>query len=78
MTASLRSKSSRDQLRSKGERLRRQGLRPIQIWGPDVRSSAFRANAHRQSLAVAKSRRTKADQDFIDAASDLDDFWNTD
>ena len=35
------------------ERLRRQGLRPIQIWVPDVRSQAFRSEAHRQSLSVA-------------------------
>jgi hypothetical protein len=37
--------------------------------GPDVRSPAFKAKAHRQSLAVAKSRHARADQDFIDAVS---------
>ena len=30
-------------------RLRAQGLRPIQIWVPDVRALAFRAEGHRQS-----------------------------
>jgi len=50
--------------------LRQQGLRPIQIWVPDVRSPAFAAEAHRQSLAVAKSRRAKADQGFVDAVSE--------
>jgi len=54
-------------------RLRKQGLRPIQIWVPDVRTPGFADAAHRQSLAVAKSRRAKADQDFIDAISDLGD-----
>jgi len=65
-----RSKSSRDKVRAYRERLRRQGLRPIQIWVPDMRSPAFVAEAHRQSLAVAKSRHAKDDQDFIDAISD--------
>jgi hypothetical protein len=50
--------------------LRKQGLRPIQIWAPDVRSLAFAVEAHQQSLAVAKSRRAREDQDFIDAVSD--------
>jgi hypothetical protein len=50
--------------------LRRQGLRPIQIWVPDVRSPAFEAEAHPQSLAVAQSPHANEDQAFIDALSD--------
>jgi surfactin synthase thioesterase subunit len=72
----MRNKQSRDKVRAHRERLRRQGLRPIQIWVPDVRSPSFKAKAHRQSLAVAKSPHAKADQDFIDAASDLSGFWD--
>ena len=52
--------------------LRAAGLRPIQIWVPDVRSRAFAAKAHRQSLAVAKSPHAREDQAFIDAISDAD------
>jgi surfactin synthase thioesterase subunit len=74
MTTSPRGKSSRDKVRAHRERLRRQGLRPIQLWVPDVRAPSFKAKAHRQSLAVAKSRRAKSDQDFIDAISDLNGF----
>jgi hypothetical protein len=65
-----RPKSSRDKVRAHRERLRRQGLRPIQIWVPDMRSPDFTKEAHRQSLAVAKSPHAKQDQDFIDAVSD--------
>ena len=50
--------------------LREQGLRPIQIWVPDVRLPAFAKEARRQSLAVARSPRARADQEFIDAVSD--------
>jgi hypothetical protein len=63
---------SRDKVRAHRERLRQQGLRPIQIWVPDVRSPAFKAEAHRQSLAVAQSPHSDEDQAFIDAVSDRD------
>ena len=68
----LPSPSSRDKVRAHRARLRKEGLRPIQIWVPDVRSKAFAREAHRQSLAVAHSRTWKKDQDFIDAISAWD------
>jgi Protein of unknown function (DUF3018) len=58
-------------VRAHRARLRRQGLRPIQIWVPDVRSPAFRSRAHRQSLAVAASAQAYDDQMFIDSVSEL-------
>lgn len=67
------SRRSNDKVRTHRERLRRQGLRPIQIWAPDVRSAAFAAEARRQSLAVAESPHAYDDQAFIDAVSDLDE-----
>ena len=76
MAASTRGQPSRDKVRAHRQRLRRQGLRPIQIWVPDVRAPSFKAKAHRQSLAVAKSPHGKDDQEFIDAGSDLSSFWD--
>ena len=64
---------SRDKVQAHRDRLRRQGLRPIQIWVPDVRSPAFEAEAHRQSLAVAQSQHEDGDQAFLDAISDQND-----
>lgn len=72
MPASARSKSSGAKVRKHRERLRSQGLRPIQIWVPDVRSPSFRAEAQRQSLAVAASSHATDDQAFIDALSAAD------
>jgi hypothetical protein len=63
----------RERVRSYRARLRDQGMRPIQIWVPDVRSASFVAEAHRQSRAVAASRHADADQAFIDAVSQDDD-----
>jgi hypothetical protein len=67
------SKLSRTKARQHRERLRAQGLRPIQIWAPDVRAPSFRLEAHRQSLAVAISEHDDEDQALINAVSDRRD-----
>jgi len=72
VTSASSPKPSRIKVREHRERLREQGLRPIQIWAPDVRAPAFRSEAHRQSAAVAASPHAADDQAFVDAASD----WN--
>jgi Protein of unknown function (DUF3018) len=71
--APAKPKPSRLKVQEHRDRLRRQGLRPIQIWVPDVRAPSFRSEAHRQSLAVAASAHASADQAFIDAVSDWGD-----
>jgi hypothetical protein len=67
--------STREKVKAHRERLRAQGLRPIQIWVPDVRSPVFAAEAHRQSLLVVQSELEKDDQDFVDSISDLADWY---
>jgi hypothetical protein len=66
-------KPTRVKVQEHRDRLRALGLRPIQIWVPDVRARSFRAQAHRQSLAVATSAQARANQAFIDAVSDRGD-----
>ncbi|MFZ0209300.1 MAG: antitoxin MazE family protein [Roseiarcus sp.] len=73
MTSTSKPKATRVKVREHRERLRSQGLRPIQIWVPDVRAPSFRSEAHRQSLAVAASAHAREDQAFIDAVSDWGD-----
>lgn len=70
MASASKPKPSRVKVREHRDRLHRQGLRPIQIWVPDVRAPAFRSEAHRQSLAVAASPHAREDQAFINAISD--------
>ena len=64
-------RSSRDKVRTYRARMRARGLRPIQIWVPDTRTANFRAEARRQSLAVAQSSHDREEQDFIDAIAGL-------
>jgi hypothetical protein len=62
-------KVNRSRTKKRRDRLASLGLRPIQIWVPDVHSKQFRVEAHRQSLLVASSSRSAADQAFIDSIS---------
>jgi hypothetical protein len=62
--------ASREKVRKHRERLRQQGLRPLQIWVPDITTPGFRSEAHRQSAAVGGSIHAEADQAFIDSMSD--------
>jgi hypothetical protein len=60
-------KSSAEKVRAHRAKLRKMGLRPVQIWIPDVNSPEFIREAHRQSLAVANSPYAAHDQAFVDA-----------
>lgn len=59
--------TTRERVREYRQRMREQGLRPLQIWVPDVRAPEFVAAAHSQSAAIAASEHESADQAFVDA-----------
>ena len=65
--------SSRRRVSEYRSRLRAQGLRPVQIWVPDVQAPGFVEEAHRQSRAVAASVTASDDQAFIDSISSWPD-----
>ncbi|MFT4200675.1 antitoxin MazE-like protein [Gordonia sp. (in: high G+C Gram-positive bacteria)] len=48
-------------------RMRERGLRPLQMWVPDVRTEAFAAQARRQSAIVAGSETERDEQDFVES-----------
>jgi hypothetical protein len=73
MAPASNARPSRIKVGEHRKRLREQGLRPIQIWVPDVRSPSFRSEAHRQSAAIAASAHAREDQAFIDAVTDSGD-----
>ena len=68
MLTRLRAKS-RQKVKAHRERLRKQGLRPVQMWVPDVRSKRFLRLAHLDSVAIARSRSESDDQAFVDLVS---------
>ncbi len=57
--------------------LRAQGLRPVQIWVPDVRAPGFADECARQASLAAASDRADPDlTSFLDAALDDLGDWN--
>jgi hypothetical protein len=58
-----------DRVGAHRERMRKQGLRLVQVWVPDVRSGDFIDEAHRQSLALGAADRVSDDQDFVEAVA---------
>jgi Protein of unknown function (DUF3018) len=74
MSISSKPETSREKVRQHRERLRAQGLRPVQVWVPDTRSPAFRKEARRQMAAIAASAGEADDQAFVDAISG--DTWS--
>ncbi len=69
MPSPTKPKSPHAHVQEHRQRLREQGLRPIQLWVPDVRSVAFRKEARRQSALVAASSHARKDQAFINGTS---------
>jgi hypothetical protein len=56
------------------ERLRAQGLRPIQIWVPDVRSKTLAEEVRRQSLRVSQKDESDLMDDLDMAAAQTEDW----
>ncbi|MBT2483956.1 MULTISPECIES: antitoxin MazE-like protein [unclassified Microbacterium] len=50
-------------------RMRERGLRPVQVWVPDVRTPSFAAEARRQSEMVAAGRQAHEEQTYVESIS---------
>ena len=65
--------ANRRKVREHRQRLRAQGMRPIQIWVPDVHSPEFAAEARRQCLLANASPEEAEIQAFIDSVVEWPD-----
>ena len=63
--------TGRERVAKRRAELRARGLRPKQIWVPDVNDPAFIAECRRQSRLVAETMRLTDDLDFAEAVQ----FW---
>lgn len=52
--------------------LRRAGLRPVQIWVPDIRRAGFSEECRRQALKLAGDPRETQTLDWLDVARDTE------
>ena len=69
-----RPKNVRENMRLYRERMRAQGLRPVQFWVPDVRSPGVAQELRRQSLALVDDKAEREILDWIEHAADTRDW----
>ena len=65
-----------ERVQKRRDALRAAGLRPVQIWVPDVRRPGFAAECRRQAMLIAEADRHDPDLDlFIESAANSIDGW---
>ena len=62
--------TSRTKLRSRSERMRRLGMKPVTVWVPDEDSDRFLLEAARQSRLIAEDPATVDDLAFVDSLAE--------
>lgn len=69
-----RPKTARERMQARRERLRAQGLRPIQFWVPDLRNPKVQADLRRQAKLLARPVESGALDHWIDQAYDWSEW----
>lgn len=67
-------KTARERMSARRERLRAQGLRPVQHWVPDLRNPSVRAAIRREAALLPRHPENAAIDDWLDAARDPRDW----
>jgi Protein of unknown function (DUF3018) len=66
----MTTKTSAERVQKHRAGLRAAGLRPVQIWVPDTRSSGFANECRRQSLALQDDPQEADILNWLEAAAD--------
>ncbi|MGY3619100.1 antitoxin MazE family protein [Bradyrhizobium sp. USDA 10063] len=67
-------RTPQQRMTARRERLRAQGLRPVQHWVPDLRDPKVRADLRRQAKLMARHPEDAVINDWIEAAYDWDSW----
>lgn len=73
-TPKLPPKSPRERMAARRERLRAQGLRPVQRWVPDLRDPKVLAEIRREGAMMAQHPDNDALDDWLDKVRDPADW----
>jgi len=73
MTRSVLKKSATSKMSDYRARMRKAGLRPVQIWVPDINAPGFAEEARRQSILASAHPSSREADEFIEAAADWGD-----
>ena len=63
--------TSRNKVQNYRARMRAKGMKLVQMWVPDTRTAAFKAEARRDSLLIANSPYEADDQAFVDSIQEF-------
>lgn len=61
-------KTARERMQARRDRLRREGLRPVQHWVPDLRDPRIRRAIRKEATLLAKHPEDEALTEWLDAA----------
>jgi nicotinamide mononucleotide adenylyltransferase len=67
-------KTARERMQTRRDRLRRQGLRPVQYWVPDLRDPKVRADLRRQGRLLARHPENVEIDAWIEQMYDSSDW----
>jgi hypothetical protein len=67
-------KTPRERMQARRDRLRAQGLRPVQHWVPDLRDPRVRAAIRRDAALLSQHPDNAALDDWLDAVHDSRDW----
>lgn len=67
-------KTPRERMQARRNRLRAQGLRPVQFWVPDLRDPKVLADLRRQGKLLARPAEGGALDDWIEQAYDWSEW----
>lgn len=62
----------KERMKEYRERLRKSGLRPVQIWVPDTKAPGFAEEVRRQSLLISQSTDEKEIMDWVEHSADFE------
>jgi hypothetical protein len=69
-----KAKTAQQRMQARRDRLRAQGLRPVQHWVPDLRDPKVQADLRRQAKLMARPVEGGALDDWIDKAYDWSEW----
>jgi hypothetical protein len=67
-------RTPRERMASRRERLRAQGLRPVQHWVPDLRDPKVLAQIRREGAMLSRHPEDAAIDDWLDTIRDPEDW----
>jgi len=67
-------RTPKQRMASRRERLRAQGLRPVQHWVPDLRDPRILAEIRREGAMMSQHPENAAIDDWLDTIRDPDDW----